>query len=159
MPTKTYVSISSVSLIASSASVDFLSIPQNYRDLVLAISHPGPASATEVAIRFNSDSGNNYSRVYVEGRSEGLGTAFVATESANFVGAYGTGQSVNICNIFDYSVVDKHKLVLTNATTLEGIKVVSNRWINTSPVTSITAILFNTSFGAGSTLTLYGIEA
>jgi hypothetical protein len=160
MPKKTYNQINSVTLAASSSSVTFSSIPQNFRDLICIVS--GTTSlVTNTAVRLNADSGSNYSYVVVEGTGTSS-TSFSATDTLPEVGRIGTTQSTSIIQIMDYSATDKHKSILGRGGGANDIvKMSATRWANTAAVNSVAVIAIPSprTFNSGTTLTLYGIEA
>ena len=73
----TYESISSVTLTSNSTTVTFGSIPQTYTDLVLVIVAKITSGGLDMFIRFNSDTGSNYSytQLYGNGTSAAMPSA------------------------------------------------------------------------------------
>jgi len=67
MPTPTYTPLATVTLGSTAASVTFSSIPATYRDLILIITAQRTGSPVNVGMRFNGDSGSNYSSVFMTG--------------------------------------------------------------------------------------------
>jgi hypothetical protein len=162
MPKKTYTQINSITLAAASSSVTFGSIPQNFRDLVLVASvRHSTSNGGYIGYRLNGNSGTNYSSVYMLGNGS---TAFSSSTSAESFGRFGNGGTGNfestIFNIFDYPATNKHKTALTR-TDIASIYTVAyaTRWASTDAVTSILLFPDSGDFTAGSTFTLYGIEA
>ena len=122
--------------------------------LVTAI--PG-AGFNNVFMRFNSDSGSNYSYVQMTGD----GSSFFSVSStwtSVVVGSIGSGQGNIIANIMDYAVTNKHKSVLSRSNTNGYVEAFANMWGNTAAITALELRLFSGSFAAGSTFSLYGIE-
>jgi len=157
MPKPTYIQLSNITLAASSLSVTFSNIPQNYRDLVLVWS--GAASAnTGLGVIFNSDTGSNYTRNLMIGTGSSV---VAASQTDNGFGETGTTQSNNIFHIMDYSAIDKHKTVLVKVSaTSNFVAANAGRWANNSAITSVTLDPASTNtFSANSVFTLYGIEA
>ena len=72
----TYTPITSNTLTSATASVTFSSISGTYTDLVLVVSAQSASTNVDLAMRFNSDSGTNYSntRLYGTGSAAGSGT-------------------------------------------------------------------------------------
>jgi hypothetical protein len=69
-----------------------------------------------------------------------------------------------ITQIMDYSSLDKHKgILMRNSSAVTPysplVSAISAMWSNTSAVTSILIYAVSTTIAAGSTFTLYGIEA
>jgi len=160
--TPTYELLDSTTLASAASSVSFTSIDQSYGDLVLVVE----AESTQATpkLRFNSDSGSNYSYVDMQGISSGntnssSGTLdYLRIQVANIKAA----PSLFIVQIMDYSATDKHKSSLsrTSADETDATRVgaVAGRWANTSAITSlaIEASVAQT-FDTGSSFYLYGI--
>jgi hypothetical protein len=166
MPTATYTPLATVTLASSAASVTFSSIPATYRDLILVIQSGAVGNDSNVRLRFNGDTGSNYSYVRMYGTGSGSGssdsttsTGFqAARQTANNVGGFGMG----VVNIMDYSATDKHKTALVRSGLASEITMAhAARWANTAAVTSITLLGFElgTNFLAGSRFDLYGVIA
>jgi hypothetical protein len=160
----TYSPIATTTLSTSATTVDFTSISGSYTDLILICSLKG-TDATDLALRFNSDSGSNYSATQLYGAGTAAGST--RTTSQTYVNAdyYGYIQStnftVNIIHIMNYSNTNTYKTVLARASQAgNGTNAGSALWRSTSAITSIRAMLTNAeSFASGSTFTLYGIKA
>jgi hypothetical protein len=158
MPKKTYTQINSVTLAASSSSVTFSSIPQNFRDLILVyLGTTGAVSGVEA--RVNGDSASNYSlvRMYSGGGGTGSTTATTNYYPVMYSGLPVTGMS--ILQIMDYSTTDKHKTALTRGSeyNYSMTEALASRWANTAAITSLS--ISSSGFNSGSTFILYGIEA
>ena len=84
----TYTLISSNVLGSSAASVTFSAIPSTYTDLVLRCSTRGSRAAVidSIVIKFNADSGTNYSNTIITG---------VGTTVSSFANANTTSLSLN----------------------------------------------------------------
>jgi hypothetical protein len=63
----TYTPIATQTLGSAAASVTFSSIPQGYTDLILVINYATSASTGNALLRFNSDTGSNYSETALIG--------------------------------------------------------------------------------------------
>jgi hypothetical protein len=164
MPTATYDSIFSYTLPGSAASVTLGSggtgtIPSTYTDLVLVmdgnLTTGGTGSST---LKFNSDSGTNYSmqRLITEGTifanadgtSNSTGILYADLSSAKFT---------VIINIMDYTNTNTSKTTLSHCQqTYMGHYV--GRWNNTAVINAITLVA-SSSFASGTTFSLYGIKA
>jgi hypothetical protein len=113
-------------------------------------------------MRFNSDSGNNYSFTYLFGN----GTSAISGRASNLsfaIGGYATATNpaVNIVNINNYSNATTNKTVLgrRGLASLATVADVS-LWRNTAAITSISLQPESgQSFATGTTFTLYGIKA
>jgi len=166
--TPTYILLNQITLAAASGSVTFSNIPQNYGDLVLVADASTTASGVTLDIRFNGDTGSNYSAVELIGRSNGVASAAGTDVYFRPLGnTFGTTPFQTIMQVMDYSATDKHKTALFRPSSFDTslgsylLKAQAGRWASTSAVTSITLTsLFNSrEFAIGSTFSLYGIAA
>jgi hypothetical protein len=156
MPTPTYTPLATVTLGSSASGITFSSIPATYRDLILICQY---TNDNNPLVRFNSDSGNNYSFV----RMLGSGSAAFSDSDVNQSGiAIATGSATSgqtsIVQIMDYSATDKHKTVLIrNGLASTFVNASANRWANTPAINTISFQVG--TYGAGSTFSLYGVIA
>ena len=157
MPTSTYDLIASNVLTSSASSVTFSSIPATYRDLVLVVTLVASTNSTAL-VRFNSDSGSNYSYV----RMQGNGSTATSASGSSLTSLWEQGADENpnqyLLQIMDYSATDKHKTVLTRhnrpAAAVWGL---ASRWANNSAITSISFAAASGTYNSGSSWYLYGI--
>jgi len=143
----------------STNSVTFSSIPATYTDLIIVAN--GAESADQyMAMRFNSDTGSNYSDTFLSGSGS------AATSSRNTSQTFGrfgsgtvTGRWASIVQINNYSNSTTYKTWLWRSN-LDYVTGGASLWRSTSAITSVT-LLTTTSdyFISGSTFTLYGIKA
>jgi len=115
-------------------------------------------------LRFNSDSGANYSYVTLEGTGTTAYSDSFNGVTGNFIGSYvnawATTNSSCISQIMDYATTDKHKTTLSRGDSGNGTVAVVTRWANTAAITSIA--ITNTSGGtlsSGTIFALYGVSA
>lgn len=159
MPTPTYIALANITLGSSASSVTFSSIPATYRDLVLRANYSTAANSTS-QIQLNSDTGSNYSTKLFRG--DGTNAYFNSFTTSFIQPSNGTGEASGTRNLYslqimDYSTTDKHKTTLITMNNPSHIQIQANRWANTAAITSI--YLYNATFSAGSTFTLYGIAS
>ena len=162
MPTPTYTALATVTLGSSASSLSFSSIPASYRDLVI-VENVTTSTNSYLRIRFNGDSGNNYSRVSMAGDGS------TATSSSNDAisnistirtQATSSNPATLIWQIMDYSATDKHKTVLLRANnTASFVEALAGRWANTAAINSIELISGTGTFNTGSTFNLFGIAS
>jgi len=163
LATLTYTPIASITLGSSASSVEFSSIPQNFRDLVL-VGNINSDTSTNINVRVNSDASALYEQVVMLGR----GTSFDSFSTSNtgtltaFQGNYGISNGLNVfinMQLFDYSQTDKNKSVLFrfNSFDADGALATAGRYASNDAVTSLE--ISANSMPAGSTFALYGIEA
>jgi hypothetical protein len=154
LPTPTYKALANITLASTSATVSFSNIPATYRDLVLVVNRVTGTINTPY-IRFNSDTGSNYSEQWLQysggsSASSGTGTSLVYSNTA---------LGVAIIEILDYSATDKHKTTITRWTEnpIGIVQIRTARWANTAAVTSLTLGVASGSYPAEMTFSLYGI--
>ena len=170
----TFELIASVTVGAGgAASMDFTSIPSTYTDLMLQISARGTRSnsgSQTVSLRFNSDSGANYSnrRVYGDATTAASDNASGDTYgTAGYVSkAFNTANTFGSCDIYipNYAggvskTYSSDGVEETNAT-LAYASFVKGLWSGTSAITAISLYASNGSFNweQYSTAHLYGIK-
>ena len=154
----TYEAIATQTLGSAAASVTFSSIPSTYTDLVLVYS--GTLSADGgFALRFNSDTGSNYSNTSLYGD----GTSAVSNRSTNDtsmgLGYSGTAQGVTVMQIQNYSNSTTYKTALSRSNGSGYTSARVGLWRNTAAITTVVALVYSGNFAIGSTFSLYGIRA
>jgi hypothetical protein len=159
----TYTPIATQTLGSAAPSVTFSSIPQGYTDLVLVMSVKGSA-ANFPTLRFNSDSGSNYSRTILTGNGSAASSARGTSETGAAIN-YNAQTSTSefnynsITHIQNYSNSTTYKTQLTRANQAAlGVDAIVTLWRNTAPITEITIYTNTGNHAAGSTFTLYGIQ-
>ena len=162
----TYTPIATTTLGSAQSSVTFSSISNAYTDLVL-IANTGFSSASNYAyLRFNSDSGSNYSTTILIGTGSSAYTSRTTNSTAAVIGGYynywpTTLTVMDICHIQNYSNTSTYKTMLSrdaNGSGETGAYV--SLWRNTSAINSVTLIgSSGSTFLSGSTFTLYGIKS
>jgi len=161
---KTYEPLAAQTLGSAAASVTFSSIPQTYTDLKL-ICFAQLSALTWIHLRFNSDSGSNYSvnRIYGNGT-----TAYADRFNSQ------TGIDVGYLNSTNFGYSEINIMNYANSSTF---KTISNRWgsegnsgyvlagvglwRNTASITTISLTPYSggVNLNTGSSFTLYGIRA
>jgi hypothetical protein len=164
--TLTYEKIATNTLGSATNSITFSTISGSYTDLVLISHITGFSDASySGAIRFNSDTGSNYSltNLYGDGSSAGSDRTSSAAQIQCYGKAIGVPNAVStgITNIQNYSNSTTYKTALTRwGQAGVGINANVGIWRSTSAITSVTIFGLNSNtFSTGSTFTLYGIKA
>ena len=158
----TMTPIATNTLAATASSVTFSSVPQGYTDLVL-ITSCSSSTNWDAYIRFNSDSGSNYSYTVLYGTGSAAGS-YRASDTGilqDFQASVNTEISNRITQVMNYSNTTTYKTLLNRANRSNaGTDAIVGLWRNTAAITTleITSRGANT-FAAGSTFTLYGIKA
>ena len=158
MTTPTYEAIASVTLSSTASSIEFSSIPQTYRDLVLIVDCSISGGNTLLLLDING-TGSSGTRVFMAGNGS---SASSGTQSNLIAGFFGSTRGSSSLKFFDYSATDKNKTFLQQASmngTGEGVAVNAQRWANNSAITSIDVFINSNTFDVGSVFSLYGIEA
>lgn len=154
----------------AAASIEFTSIPQTYTDLMLVASLRS-ASGDEVFVRFNGDTGGNYSWRRLQGNGAAVGSdsqtsyggynaffyfTYASTGPSETANTFGSGQLY----IPNYTGSTSKSLssdaVNENNGTTARQAIVAGLWNNTAAITNI-AITGNGNYAIGSMVSLYGI--
>lgn len=161
----TYTPITTTTLSSATSTVTLSSIPSTYTDLVLVVNYWSTGSYSDSVIRFNSDSGTNYSSTQIWGpngsstytqRFSGVSSIYLPTTSNT------SGGSMALINVMNYANTSIYKTAGVNANDLvNGRKYLNiGLWRNTAAINSITITATNSvNYAVGSTFTLYGIKA
>jgi hypothetical protein len=156
--TPTYVLLNQITLAATSPSVTFSSIAQSYSDLIL-VGIGSNSADTDLALRFNGDTGTNYSGVRMFGSGSGSGSSSADTgKTFAEIGGVNTSIGDFRVQIMDYSATDKHKTALTRGSKTGSYVVAwANRWASNTAIYSVTLYPVSGSFQIGATFSLYGV--
>jgi hypothetical protein len=164
-PDGAYDSLATVTLSASTASITFAGIPNTYKHLQIrgigrTNNSGGDPTQDYLRLRFNNDSGSNYSyhALFGDGSSATAGnatsqtTAYIQRVSGNSStsGVFGAF----VLDILDYQNTNKNKTTrILGGVDNNGsgrIYLTSNLWMNTSAVTQL-----DISVGDGSLISQY----
>lgn len=158
-----YESIATVLVGSAGAStVTFSNIPQIYKHLQIRI-HDMPSADHNVTVRFNGDSGSNYSYHNLSGNGSTAASVSSVPETLMYLPGSSGGVGyplVVVCDILDYADTNKFKTVRAlggndNNSTQGVIAFRSNNWRSTSAVTSI---VLSGNYAQYSHFALYGIR-
>lgn len=154
-----------------SSAIDFTSIPSTYKHLQIRIHARSSQTSTGgsyLGVRFNSDSGNNYSYHALQG--DGSSATAGALASQNYVYLQRMANDNNSASIYGDLIVDLLDYTNTNKYTtvrsLGGydangtgrIYLTSSVWMNTNAISSISITPENGNFNQYSSFALYGIK-
>ena len=167
---KTYETIARQVLTIPSASITFSSISSAYTDLVL-VAHYQCSTNGGLFLRYNGDSGNNYSVVNMIGTQNTIATYADANEPYIWADTYyqGTGsvlsdRAIVRAQVMNYSSTAAFKTTLcrgdnvrTTGATDGTVNANVSTWRSTSAITQIGVLPSGGNFVSGSTFTLYGI--
>lgn len=162
----TYEPIATTTLGSAASSITFSSIASSWTDLrVVLISSTATAGNTVNYLRFNSDTGSNYSSTWLTG--DGSTAASSAETSATFIrggeNANNTdaGLSMITYDVFSYAGSTNKTALVTNSRDNNGsgstYRIVG-LWRSTSAITTLTIAASAGNYKTGTTATLYGIK-
>lgn len=155
-----------------STSVSFTSIPSTYKHLqIRAIFQPGVAGE-QLALRFNSDSGSNYTFHQIGGDGSsafaGAGTSLTSVRTAVIINSTPSNNpncfGAGVVDILDYTNTNKYTTVRSigggDVNGGGGVLVLrSNLWSNTAAITSIECrVSDGSSMSQYTRIALYGIK-
>lgn len=165
----TYTPIATTTLGSDVASYTFSSIPSTYTDIILVANTLAAANNNDLGIRFNSDTGSNYSWTALFSNADEVSGAIQSTRGSNTnyiasktnIGS--TDISATIVQINNYANTSTYKTSITRSGRASGtVSSVVGLWRSTSAINSITISTFGGSsinLKTGSTFTLYGITS
>jgi hypothetical protein len=144
---------------AGISTVTFSSIVGTYTDLVIVISG-STGGADTIGLRFNSDSGSNYSYAQIYGDGSAAGSTRGSNETFARVGPYYNSQSITIVSVMNYANSTTNKTVIARANNSGNqVNALVSLWRNTAAITNITVNAIFGQFNSGTTVSLYGIKA
>jgi Zn-dependent M28 family amino/carboxypeptidase len=161
----TYEPIATTTLGSAASSITFSSIPATYTDLIIVWVFQAVSAGSNAGIRFNSDTGNNYSYRGLTG----TGGTVVSQGSSNnnqcYIQPNSTAATSQLqmfqTDVFSYAGSTNKTLLTSYSGDLNGsgdVSRVVNLWRNTSAITSVTLFFDAGNMTAGTTATLYGIK-
>lgn len=163
----TEIAIATTTLTTGATTITFNSIPSTYTDLRLVFFQAGSSTIYgRPNMRFNSDSGTNYSTITIVGEGTAASSSNWQTESSVRPSNYylGSGVAFVTYDILDYKGTSTYKTVLTTQNADQnGSGSVTNAvsmWKSTSGITSIELLHPSgapDTYSTGTTVTLYGI--
>lgn len=150
------------------ASIDFTSIPGTYTDLMVVTSLKNSSqSLTQTLIRFNSDSGSNYTWRWLRGTGSAADSTNNATwgDSTAIYVSYHDNVNYNNGSIY----IPNYASATAKSVSSDGVEeqntsaayqlISAGTWSGTAAITSISVIKSSgTGFAQYSSATLYGIS-
>ena len=157
----TYEPIATATGTGSSDTVTFSTISGTYTDLIVVCSTKVTSGGiTSLGVRFNSDTGNNYSYTLLQGDgSTAVSQRQSNTDQLIWGITNGGEQTISILHIQNYSNATTYKTALGRGNSAGALVRASvGLWRNTNAITSV-SILAAVNFATTSNFTLYGIKA
>jgi hypothetical protein len=160
MPTNTYVALrtQTVAVATGAVTLDLTGI-SGYTDLVLVINGT-IASPGNYTLRFNSDTGSNYSDTVLFGDGSTAGSNRRSSQTVGYIGNGSTVIGTTIAHIMNYSNATTFKTILSRSNVTDQraeSRIVL--WRNTAAITSVTVFADGQNMSIGTTISLYGIKA
>jgi hypothetical protein len=159
----TYEPIATQTLGSNASSVTFSSISGSYTDLVIIFTF-GITGGDDIIMRFNGDTGANYSST----RLFGNGGAAFSGRTSDYTGIQprtpadqpSTITTMWRINIMNYANTTTYKTSSSRYDFVAGVAETDiGLWRNTAAITSVSIVSPARSFVTGTTFTLYGIKA
>ena len=135
----TYEPIATTTLASAQASITFSSVPSTYTDLRALIVGTGSA-AISVNLRFNNDTGSNYSLTWLVGSGSAASSNRATANTSIYLNAGNwstTIPSFETVDIFSYSGSTNKTVLVTDSNDLNGSGSVYRAvglWRNTSAI-------------------------
>ena len=158
----TFEPIATTTLGSAASSIAFTSIPSTYTDLRVVL--VGTADSSTAYIRFNDDSGSNYSSTKISGNGSTASSARNTSQTVlRFEDIDTSIPTLHTLDVFSYAGSTNKTSLATEANDINGAGTTIyrvNLWRSTSAITKINLLfLSGTGFASGATATLYGIKA
>lgn len=157
----TYDKIATNTLGSATSTVTFSSIAGTYTDLVLIMNSNSNSGTIDSVMRYNGDTGTNYSWTELQGDGTSATSARFSTQNYIYtMNQYTSSISTSIISIQNYSNTTTNKTALIrNNNAAAYVNAAVGLWRSTAAITSVTLLSTAGSYAAGSTFTLYGIKA
>lgn len=159
----TYEPIATNTLTTANNSITFSSISGSYTDLILVYTGSVNSTSEYMSLRFNGDTGSNYSDTVLYGDGSAAGSFRGSNQAYIDAGVVTntTLQQTVIAHIQNYSNTTTNKTALIrHSSTLYQLWTIVGLWRSTAAINSVTMRTNGgANFNVGSTFTLYGIKA
>ena len=160
----TYEKIATTTLGSATNTIDFNSITASWTDLRLVfVGTESTAGFNYVNLRFNSDTGSNYSVTFLQGSGTAASSAQLTSTTRIRLDEWGLSNTIpSLCtvDIFSYAGSTYKSLLVSASEDYNGSGLTSVRvglWRSTAAITSINLVNLSSNFAIGTTATLYGI--
>jgi hypothetical protein len=161
----TYDKIASTTLGSAASTITFSSIASSWTDIKLILTGTSSTGGA-VILRFNSDTGSNYSNTQLYGVFSAVYSGAQTSQTSGNLTVFGldtTTPNFIEADIFSYAGSTYKTVLNTFSNDLisgtKGIAKVINLWRSTSAITRIDLILNGGNFSTGTIATIYGIKA
>lgn len=159
----TYEPIATTTLGSAASTITFSSIPSTFTDLrIVMIGTAQSASFLAGLVRFNSDTGSNYSYTWMYGDGSAAGSGRASNQTTinliNWTSINSTTPGLLTFDVLSYAGSTNKTILGTGSNDQNGsgsVERVVGLWRSTSAINTIT---LSNAFGTGFTATLYGIK-
>lgn len=161
--------LGSIYLSTASASISFTSIPSTYSHLHIRYTSRNAAATDTTLIRFNSDSGSNYSWHQLRGNgTQATGAAsatppYIELPWTTYSGLSANYYGIGVVDILDYANTNKFKTVRSiGGADVNGsgtIGLYTGHWKNTNAINTITIFPASGNFEPYTQFSLYGVKS
>ena len=164
---QTYEPIATTTLGSATGTVTFSSIAGTYTDLVLICNIAQAAGNNSLRIRYNSDTGTNYSRTYLLGNGSTASSGRTSSDVSGYLSETTGSTTLElavVAHIMNYSNTTTYKTHISRSNRASSsVDATVGLWRSTSAITRIDLAMGGSfpanNFATGSTFTLYGIKA
>jgi hypothetical protein len=166
----TYTPISTVAIAAGDTNITFNSISSAYTDLVIVASFKAESTTIVTpSIRFNGDTGTDYSNTTLYGQGSSAVSVRYANKNKAYLGDFAAGVSSTnfipyIIQVNNYSNSTTYKTFLCRYNQINSssgeVGATVGLWRDTSAINSVTITTDGgQNYAVGSVVTIYGIKA
>lgn len=163
---RTYIPIATYTAPSSVSSYTFSSIPQTYTDLVLVSNVISTSGLIDVTMRYNGDGATTglYSNTTFYSTGSVRASTGLTGGNQSYLTYYGQPDATylysSIAQFMNYSNTSTNKSIMVHSgSSVGGTDLIMNLYRSTSAISSIYLYPQSQQFAAGTTFTLYGIEA
>lgn len=158
----TYEPIATTTVSTATASVTFSSI-SGYTDLFLVCDYVLTSSSDNLMLRFNSDTGSNYSDTMISGNGSAVSSNRQTNNTYIRNGYWEAGRSRTNVSIMNYANSTTYKSTIArqfqSGTTTSYVIANVGLWRNTNAITSVTLDAVSGNIDTSSIFSIYGIKA
>lgn len=164
----TYTPIATTTLGSGVTSYTFSSIPSTYTDLILVSNASSTNASYGLRVRFNGDTGSNYSSTRMMGNGSSATSARESSVTGIIINGNGYGGSndlstISILQVMNYSNTTTYKTALLRESYAAGATTALVGLWRATPAAITSLTIYNEggaiNITSGATLTLYGIAA
>jgi hypothetical protein len=159
----TEVAIATQTLGSAASSITFSSIPSTYTDLRVTITGLSTTNNVNMCVRFNGDTGSNYSYTQLYGNSSSASSGNSVSQTTMYLSAgalYTATPTFYSFDTFSYTGSTYKTSLTTESGDTNGSGYVNRQvclWRSTSAITTILLYPSSGNFATGFTATLWGI--